>query len=91
MRKCWTCNGEHDLDAPCQMSAMNRSRIAAGGKPDLFDDVTDGPAFGPTFTATYQSDDECCGDGIEEGQSVRADGQGGWIHASAECERLAGA
>lgn len=77
------------MSKSCGASAVSRSRRAAGAQGDLFDDVTDGPTFGPTFTATYQSDDECCGDGIEEGQSVRADGQGGWIHASAECERMA--
>lgn len=76
------------MDMPCRESAVSRSRRAAGAD-DLFDDAAAGPKFGPVFAATYQSDDECCGDGIEEGQSVRADSQGGWIHASAECERMA--
>lgn len=37
-RHCWTCGSEHDPDAACRMSGVNRSRIAAGGAPDLFDD-----------------------------------------------------
>jgi hypothetical protein len=37
--------------------------------------------MGPVFTATYDSEDSCCGGGIEEGNSIRADGHGGWVHA----------
>lgn len=46
---------------------------------DLFDDVDD-QSLGPVFAATYDGDDDCCGQGIEVGESIRADGYGGWIH-----------
>lgn len=45
---------------------------------DLFDDAD---SFGPIFTATHESEDACCGDGIVAGERIRADGSGGWIHA----------
>lgn len=89
-RRCWTCNTEHDLDEACRQSPAAITRRAAGGSDDLFDDAQDAPSFGPVFTATYDCDDACCGDGIESGQSIRADGQGGWIYADDQCERLAG-
>jgi len=97
MRRCWTCQGEHDLDEACPSNSTVCSMRAAGSPgneiydattPDLFDEPDDGPRFGPVFTATYDSDDECCGDGIESGQQIRADGAGGYIHASAECEGM---
>lgn len=50
---------------------------------DFYDETGPAPAaspFGPIFTATYESEDACCGDGIEVGDQIRADGQGGWIH-----------
>ena len=87
-RRCWTCQNEHDLDEACSQSSMARARKAAGGGDDLFDDAQDAPKFGPVFTATYDCDDECCGDGIESGQSIRGY-EGGWIHASKECEGMA--
>ena len=96
-RRCWTCNSDHDLDAACPSSQAVRSMRSVGQpgnemadhtSPDLFDDPEDVPKFGPVFTATYDSEDACCGKGIESGQTVRADGQGGWIHADDECERL---
>jgi len=42
--------------------------------------------LGPTFAAEYDSD---CSDGdeIEPGEMIRADGHGGYVHAS--CARLA--
>lgn len=46
--------------------------------------------FGPIFTATYESDDACCGEGIQPGEDIRADGSGGWIHADDSCEAIAG-
>lgn len=56
---------------------------------DFWDDAPDltGPELGPIFTATYESDSSCCGDLIVPGEDIRADGCGGWIHASDECER----
>jgi hypothetical protein len=45
------------------------------------------PAPGPVFTAAYDS--ECSeGDEILTGDSIRADGEGGYVHAS--CLRLKG-
>lgn len=87
MRRCWTCNQEHDIDEACRQSARARSVKAAGAKDDLFDDP--GPAFGPIFCATFESEDGCCGEGIVAGEDIRADGSGGWIHADTTCEKLA--
>jgi hypothetical protein len=74
MRRCWTCNTEHDLDMACPASDTVRSMRAAGApdhtSPDLFDDA-------------------CCGEGIVPGEDIRADGFGGWIHADTICEKLA--
>lgn len=93
-RKCWTCGGEHDLDAACGASPAVRANRAAGGPGCELDDRTadlfdESEKFGPVFTATYDGEDACCGNGIEEGESIRADGEGGWIHATRDCERLA--
>lgn len=33
---------------------------------------------GPWFTAEYQSTLSCCGDECEEGDEIRADGEGGY-------------
>lgn len=80
------------------MNQTVRSARAAGSPgneiydattPDLFDDAQDAPRLGPVFTATFDSEDACCGMGIEIGDDVRADGHGGWIHADDECERAA--
>lgn len=91
MSQCFICNTEHDPDDACRRATRSRAHTtarAAGRDDDLFDEPDDGPKFGPVFTATYDSDDECCGDGIESGQQIRADGAGGYIHASAECEGM---
>lgn len=56
---------------------------------DLFDDAPAAPQeskLGPVFTATYGSEDDCCGEGIEPGDRIRADGHGGWIHEGCEDE-----
>lgn len=89
-RRCWTCNTEHDLDAPCRQSPAARARRAAGAKDDwTSDDLFDEPSkFGPIFTAEFESEDACCGEGIVPGEDIRADGQGGWIHADTMCERM---
>lgn len=97
MRRCWTCNTEHDLDDPCRMSPAARANRSAGGSgnelgertADLFDDAEDFPAFGPVFTAEHESEDACCGEGVVPGEDIRADGRGGWIHADDGCERMA--
>jgi hypothetical protein len=85
-RRCWTCNSGHDLDEPCASSMRGRTVTAAGGR--LADDLTerDTPRLGPVITARYPSEDACCGEGIHEGDRIRADGEGGWIHE--DCEYL---
>jgi hypothetical protein len=87
MRKCWTCSTEHDVDEPCARSDFARSSAAAGGSASQLFGLTTG--FGTPFTASFDSDDDCCGAGIWEGEQIRSDGDGGWIHADATCERLA--
>ena len=90
-RRCWTCQSEHDPDEACPAGMAARSARAAGGSlSDLVDDADDddGPRFGPVFIAQYAGDDDCCGGGIGLGDEIRADGQGGWIHASEACERM---
>jgi len=52
---------------------------------DLFDTPGDGPDFGPIVTADYDSDDGCCGNGIEAGQQIRGI-DGSFIHATEQCE-----
>lgn len=47
-----------------------------------------GGAMGPIFTAEYESEDSCCGEGIQPGEDARSDGSGGWIHADDGCERI---
>lgn len=46
-------------------------------------------AFGPIFVAQYDNT-LCsgCGDYVEPGEDLRADGTGGWVHADDECEAL---
>lgn len=90
-RRCWTCNNEHEMDAACPASHAARTRRNAGPlddftSDDLFDDPSSGK-LGPIFPAGYETDDACCGYGIEAGDKIRADGSGGWIHADEECER----
>lgn len=83
-RRCWTCNSEHDLDEACATSMRGRTVTTAGGR--LADDLTerDTPRPGPVFTAGYATDDACCGEGIEPGDSIRTYGEGGWIHEGCE-------
>lgn len=72
MSHCWTCNAEHDPDDACRRPAPAAS--------DLFDDAEEAPAVGPAFTASFDGEDSCCGAGITAGETIRADGSGGWIH-----------
>lgn len=83
-RRCWTCNTDHDLDAVCAASARGRTVTAAGGR--LTDDLTetDGPRLGPVVTASFPGEPDCCEQGIEPGDRIRADGHGGWIHEGCE-------
>lgn len=88
-RRCWTCGSEHDPDAACRMSGVNRSRIAAGGAPDLFDEPEDAPRLGPVFTSRFDSECDACDGAIYSGTSIRAWPGYGYIHANNECERIA--
>lgn len=84
-RRCWTCNTEHDLDEACKASPAARARRAAGAKDDWTSNDLFGPDPRPTMTAQYRG--ECsAGDEIEEGDTIRPDGEGGWIHVNCEDE-----
>jgi len=90
MRRCWTCLNEHDPDEPCVYAVMAAAAPGnAAADIDLFDDAPEGPRLGPVFAAAFESEDACCGEGIEPGEDIRADGCSGWIHADDQCERLA--
>lgn len=82
-RRCWTCNTDHDLDAVCATSMRSRTVTAAGGR--LADENSES-RFGPVIVARWNSDDACCGEGIEEGDRIRSDGDGGWTHEGCEDE-----
>lgn len=78
MRRCWTCNTEHDLNEACKASPAARARRAVGAKTQ-----TSVPR--PAMEARYRG--ECsAGDEIEEGDTIRPDGDGGWIHVNCEDE-----
>ncbi len=86
-RRCWTCNTEHALDAPCGQSLRARSVRAAGGNPadDLFDGAepvaSEIPVKGHGFPARYPG--ECAGgDEIEPGEVIVGT-DSGWMHV--EC------
>lgn len=75
--KCWTCNSEHDLDEACRASMTAHSARAAGGDPFM---TPSEARFGPVFIASHDGNDVCCGDGIWNGERIRADGEGGFVH-----------
>lgn len=79
-RMCWTCNTEHDLDEACQQFSTARATRAAGMRSGLFG----APAEQyPVITAQFDS--PCsAGDDICEGELIRADGEGGWVHIKCE-------
>lgn len=58
---------------------------------DLFDneDASAGLRFGPVIMARYEGTCAACGWDIRPGDDIRADGQGEWIHADDDCERIA--
>jgi len=89
-RRCWTCNTEHDLDEACPNSGIARSRQeATGSMRSMVDDAGPVGGFGPVFAATYESECPSCDERILPGEDIRADGQGGYIHADTQCERIA--
>lgn len=48
--------------------------------------------LGAVFTAEYEGSCSGCEDPVVPGEDVRADGQGGYVHADDQCERaVAGA
>lgn len=79
--RCFICLGWHDPDDACASE-----RRPAPKTPDLFADAEDAPMLGPVFNAQFDGEDSCCGQGIEHGEAIRADGEGGWIHAG--CEQI---
>jgi hypothetical protein len=83
MSRCWVCLHDHEEDAPCA------ARQESAKPDDFFESAEETPALGPIFMATYETDDACCGQGIQPGEDIRADGRGGWIHADDGCERMA--
>lgn len=85
-RRCWTCGNEHDMDEPCKQSPLARAQRAAGGTLFGQGQSDDSEIARPTINAKY--DGYCsAGDDISEGEPIRADGEGGWIHI--ECEDMA--
>jgi hypothetical protein len=88
MRRCWTCNQEHDIDEACRIALVCNSTPGNRIVDDLIDDAPSS-RLGPVFRATFESEDACCGEGIVPGEDIRADGSGGWIHADTTCEKLA--
>jgi hypothetical protein len=50
--------------------------------------MTSGEAaeFGPVFGALFDGEDACCGRGIEQGDRIHSDGEGGWVHE--ECDDI---
>lgn len=47
---------------------------------DEFDDLDEDGQPGPWFTAGFDSEASCCQAGVMEGETIRADGDGGWAH-----------
>lgn len=85
MNHCFICNTDHDPDFPCP---AKKDAPASGS--DFFDDTPSGNIkLGPVLMAQFESEDSCCGDGIMPGEDIRADGEGGWIHAREDCEGMA--
>lgn len=88
--KCWTCMSDHPADAPCAgLDPGPPDRTS-----DFFDNAEDaatsiGTKFGPIFMATFPGTCSACDDLIYQGEDIRADGSGGWIHADDGCERMA--
>lgn len=65
-----------------------RAAVAAGGSASsmLFEGPST-PRLGSVFTAGYDSECAACEAGIFEGEEIRADGEGGYIHYGCEGER----
>lgn len=84
-RKCWTCGSEHDLDEACHRhwSRVNPARVPTDG--ELLFATPEESRLGPVIVASYDGDDACCGNGIWNGERIRADGERGWVHE--ECAR----
>jgi hypothetical protein len=85
-RECWTCGGRHDLDEACRRTARQPGRPVPS--EDFFDSAREPVRLGRIFMAQHESEDSCCGEGIVPGEDIRADGQGGWIHADDSCGRM---
>lgn len=44
--------------------------------------------LGSVFTAQYLTDCSGCDEPICPGEDARSDGEGGWVHADDQCERV---
>lgn len=57
---------------------------------DFWDEPEDpAPRLGPIFVAHYETECESCPELIQPYERARANGRGGWIHATPECEKVA--
>jgi hypothetical protein len=88
-RRCWTCGSSHDLDEACAQSSVARSARAAGGEAAVSSLLFGGvPSRPPVIVARFESDCSAdCAGWIDEGDEIRSDGDGGWVHANGECDR----
>jgi hypothetical protein len=84
MRRCWTCNQDHDLDMACPSSPAARSRRAAGELDDftadgLFDDAPGPVITKKTMTAGFDTECPRCDGAVFAGQTI-APTPDGWVH-----------
>lgn len=52
------------------------------------DRMSERDRMGPVFTADYQGTCSGCDEPVIPGEDIRADGQGGYVHADDQCERV---
>jgi hypothetical protein len=88
-RRCWTCQGEHEMDDPCPSAPAARMAPATSWpgftSPDLFDaasaEETEEPKV-EAFPARYRTECPVCWAYIEPGDSIVGSGRG---YAHEEC------
>lgn len=70
-RQCWTCNTEHDLDAPCKQSDQARvQRAASGSNSPLFGNAQAEPVDQSAFEAKYDGSCPACDEAIFAGEMI---------------------